>query len=157
MIDRLNAAEIENLLTSQMLGRIGCHAGGVTYIVPISYAYDGSNIYAHSLEGMKLAMMRTNPSVCFEVEMMSDMANWRTVICQGIFKELADTSEKEKAFHLLVSRNISSPASETLKITPLWPFSDNEYAEVKGILFKITLVEKTGSYERSEKIGHYRV
>ena len=46
-----------------------------TYVVPVTYAYDGEAIYAHSLEGLKLALMRKNPHVCFEVEDVQGMAD----------------------------------------------------------------------------------
>ena len=54
MFGRLDPEEIDELLHQQIVGRIGCHSDGVTYIVPISYAYDGKYIYAHTLEGMKI-------------------------------------------------------------------------------------------------------
>jgi hypothetical protein len=36
MFGRLNLEEIDELLHQQIIGRIGCHSDGVTYIVPIS-------------------------------------------------------------------------------------------------------------------------
>lgn len=149
MIGRLNTQEIESMLSNQLIGRIGCHSDGVTYVVPISYSYDGKNIYGHSFEGMKLTMMRKNPSVCFEVENMKDISNWQSLICQGHFAEIKDEAEKRLAFQSLVGRYMPFPASETIKITPLWPFSTKEFEEVKGVLFKIVLLEKTGYFEMS--------
>jgi len=61
MLGILETDQIEDLLGSQVVGRIGCHADDLTYVVPVSYAYDGSCIYAHSEEGMKIAIMRKNP------------------------------------------------------------------------------------------------
>jgi hypothetical protein len=58
MFGILNPVEIEQLLSKQLVGRIGCHADGVTYVVPISYAYDGEYVYARTFEGMKINMMR---------------------------------------------------------------------------------------------------
>ncbi|MEJ0105912.1 MAG: pyridoxamine 5'-phosphate oxidase family protein [Bacteroidota bacterium] len=53
MFGSLNNNEIDELLHQQFIGRIGCHAEGVTYVVPISYAYDGEYIYGRTFEGMK--------------------------------------------------------------------------------------------------------
>lgn len=50
MLGELNTDMIEGLLKSQFLGRIGCHAKGVTYIVPVHYAYEAPYIYAHSVK-----------------------------------------------------------------------------------------------------------
>lgn len=53
MIGNLPEDKIETLIKNQVIGRIGCHADGVTYVIPVSYAYDGACIYVHSQEGMK--------------------------------------------------------------------------------------------------------
>jgi len=41
MLGKLTMAEIEEVIKHQIVGRIGCHANGMTYRVPVSYAYDG--------------------------------------------------------------------------------------------------------------------
>lgn len=48
MLGMLNDAQIENVLQSLVIGRIGCHANGRTYVVPVTYAYDGKYIYGHT-------------------------------------------------------------------------------------------------------------
>ncbi|MBK5270705.1 MAG: pyridoxamine 5'-phosphate oxidase family protein, partial [Bacteroidia bacterium] len=61
MFENLSPVEIETVLQNQIIGHLGCHSDGLTYIVPISYAYDGEYIYCHTYEGKKLEMMRKNP------------------------------------------------------------------------------------------------
>ena len=39
MYGNLSAREIERVLSSERVGRIGCHSDGQTYIVPTSYAW----------------------------------------------------------------------------------------------------------------------
>jgi nitroimidazol reductase NimA-like FMN-containing flavoprotein (pyridoxamine 5'-phosphate oxidase superfamily) len=58
MLGPLDKEQIETLLNELPVGRIGCHAEGITYIVPVNYAYDGVNIYAHSAKGMKIDNLR---------------------------------------------------------------------------------------------------
>ncbi|TFD00480.1 pyridoxamine 5'-phosphate oxidase family protein [Cryobacterium sinapicolor] len=91
MLGELNDQEIDSVLHDAVIGRIGCHVAGQTYIVPVSYAYDGEHVYGHSGSGRKVAMMRENPSVCFEVEQVDDLGNWRTVIAWGTYEELTGT------------------------------------------------------------------
>ncbi|TFD28244.1 pyridoxamine 5'-phosphate oxidase family protein [Cryobacterium cryoconiti] len=91
MLGELNDQEIEGVLLEAMIGRIGCHIDERTYIVPVSYAYDGEAVYGHSGAGRKVTMMRANPSVCFEVEQVDDLGNWRTVIAWGHYEELTGT------------------------------------------------------------------
>ena len=103
MLGELNDQECDEVLRDAVIGRIGCHVDGQTYIVPISYAYDGGAVYGHSGSGRKVAMMRANPSVCFEVEHVDDLGNWRTVIAWGRYEELTGT-EAAAARQLLLAR-----------------------------------------------------
>ncbi len=147
MLGELNEQEIDEVLRKQRVGRIGCHDGGVTYVVPVGYAYDGAAVYGLSAEGMKLRMMRANPRVCFEVEHVEHWANWQSVIAWGSFEELAG-SDAENARALLHS-----------VLTPLMEFESKMSASrqdpkapgIAGrdlVLFRIRLDERTGRYER---------
>ena len=154
MFGKLNNIEIEEVLAHQIIGRIACHANDMSYIVPISYAYDGECIYARTYEGLKINLMRKNPKVCFQTDIMENMANWKSVIVWGEFRELTETSERNAGIQKLLARKISGIASETVQLSPLWPFNSNKYSEeIDGIIFCIRLGEKTGRFERSEYHG----
>ena len=146
MLGKLEGKEIEDLLCNQVIGRIGCAANGLVYVVPVTYAYDGKDIYAVSNEGLKLEIMRKNPQVCFEVDNMRDMSNWQSVIAWGKFEELTNEVQRKQAFDTLVSRSrlISSVVTHH---SPTWPFVSNDFQAFKGIAFRIRLNEKTGRFE----------
>jgi uncharacterized protein len=101
-MDELTREQIDELLREQLVGRIGCHADGVTYVVPVIYAYDGECIYAHTLVGQKVRMMRANPEVCFEVDEYEN-GSWRSVIAQGSYEEL-EGEDSTRALALLAER-----------------------------------------------------
>lgn len=103
MIAELSRAEIDELLSEQVVGRIGCHAGGLTYVVPVIYAYDGEALYVASIEGQKSRMMRENTSVCFEVDEYDGVGSWRSAIVQGSYEEL-DATDAQAALTLLADR-----------------------------------------------------
>lgn len=147
MLGKLNADEIEDLLKGQIIGRIGCHADDTTFIVPISYVYDGEYLYAHTREGLKLRLMRKNPKVCFEVDLMQDMANWKSVIAFGEFEELTDPADRIKGLQLLVNRILPLVSSETTHLFSDWPFTSENFDEIKGIVFRIRLASKSGRFE----------
>jgi nitroimidazol reductase NimA-like FMN-containing flavoprotein (pyridoxamine 5'-phosphate oxidase superfamily) len=148
MFGKLNPREIEQLLSKQLVGRIGCHADGLTYIVPISYAYDGEYIYARTFEGMKVNMMRKNPDVCFEVEDTKNLSNWRTVVTWGSFEELPEGIQRKEALRVLAGRKLPVVSSETMQLGSQWPFSSDD-ENVDGVIFRIRIKEKTGRYEES--------
>ncbi|OFW71347.1 MAG: hypothetical protein A2Y55_07735, partial [Actinobacteria bacterium RBG_16_68_12] len=101
MVD-LTRDEIDDLLREQVVARLGCHLDGLTYVVPVIYAYDGEAVYVASIEGQKVDMMRANPNVCFEVDTYGP-EGWRSVIAQGVFEELSQ-AEKPRALQLLRER-----------------------------------------------------
>jgi len=86
----MSEAEINDFLHEQVVGRVGCHVDGRTYVVPIIYAWDGGCAYVYSIEGQKISMMRDNPNVCFEVDEYLAGGGWRSVIVQGTYEELQD-------------------------------------------------------------------
>ncbi|MEP7318063.1 MAG: pyridoxamine 5'-phosphate oxidase family protein [Panacibacter sp.] len=149
MFGTLENNEIEALLYEQLIGRIGCNADDVTYVVPISYAYDGDCVYAHTYEGMKIQMMRKKPKVCFQVDDMHDMANWKSVIAWGEFEELQNEKERTYALEKLINRSIPFISSETTYLSPYWPFRSKDINEIDGIVFRIQLTKKTGRFEKS--------
>jgi uncharacterized protein len=123
-----------------------------TYVVPITYVYEGKAVYAHSADGLKLEMMRANPEVCFEVDDLVNMANWRTVIAWGKFEEL-DEDEARRALAMLVARLTPVVTSETARppMTDSMGVDELHIAAVRGrvaIPFRIVLGKRTGRFER---------
>jgi nitroimidazol reductase NimA-like FMN-containing flavoprotein (pyridoxamine 5'-phosphate oxidase superfamily) len=145
MLGELNERQINDLLRDQQLGRIGCHAGGVTYVVPVSYVYDGVHVYALSAEGMKLRMMRENPRVCFEVEHVERWYNWQTVIAWGVFEELQG-DEADRAYHLIHQRLTPLIEFESRSAVGDPPLPGVQHAGF--VLYRIKLEQKTGRFER---------
>lgn len=149
MFGKLSTDDIEMLLQLQLVGRIGCHAGDITYVVPISYAYDGEYIYAHTFEGMKVEMMRKNPKICFQIDDTKDLSNWQSAILWGEFEELAREPERTRALRKLTERKLPLISSETMQLTSQWPFQDEDVSKISGVVFRIRITEKTGRFEKS--------
>jgi uncharacterized protein len=135
-------------LKEQLVGRIGCHSDGVTYVVPVSYAYDDPYVYVHTYNGMKLDMMRKNGNVVFQVDNTKNLAYWRSVICWGVFEELFDNPLKEKAFRKLQERVLPILSSETMHIARDWPFPAENEETTNGVYFRIMITKKTGRFEK---------
>jgi len=149
MFGNLNEKEIDGLISSQLVGRIGCHADGITYVVPVSYAYEDNCLYIHTKEGMKISMMRKNPKVCFQTDQQDDMANWRSVVAWGEFEELNDPVERTAGLQKLLHRKLPLISSETTHLSPLWPFAPVDVMDIPGIIYRIRLTKKTGRFEES--------
>ena len=148
MIGTLNKYQIDSFLRCEIIGRIGCCTEGKAYVVPITYVYDGKNIYAHTKEGMKTAMMRQNPNVCFEVDHIHNMANWQSVIAWGKYEELKGKAAEEvlqaiaNRVHPISTSETSVPRHGLER--PHEPVSP----EFRVVVFKIEITEATGKFEK---------
>jgi nitroimidazol reductase NimA-like FMN-containing flavoprotein (pyridoxamine 5'-phosphate oxidase superfamily) len=149
MLGELNRSQIDDILGSQAVGRIGCHAGGRTYVVPITYVYDGtSSVYFHSNEGLKIRMMRANPSICFEVDVVFDLANWQSVIAWGQFEELTGEAAV-RGLELVMQGLLPFITGETTTPSHGLPSSPHlEKLRTEVLVGRLTLTEITGRFER---------
>ncbi len=136
MIGSLTEDQVDELLRAEWIGRIGCHVAGQTYVVPVAYAYDGEAVYVHSAEGQKLAMMRDNPDVCFEVDRIEGLHSWRSVVARGWFEELHG-ADALAALELLLDRIPDGGQGG----------DDGEWRRPSITLFRIVLYEKSGRFE----------
>lgn len=148
MTGKLTEEEIENVLQSQSIGRLACCYKKIPYLLPITYFYDGNSIYAQTFEGLKLSIMRKNPFVCFQVDIINSMKNWKSVIVNGNFVELKG-EVAEKARDTLYERVF------ILKSGPSVHYFEHERGKeiedenrVKPILFRIHITTVSGRFEK---------
>jgi nitroimidazol reductase NimA-like FMN-containing flavoprotein (pyridoxamine 5'-phosphate oxidase superfamily) len=130
----LSPAEVDTLLREQVVGRVGCHADGLTYVVPVIYAYDGECVHVATVEGQKVRMMRANPSVCFEVDHYAGPGRWRSAILQGTYEEV-EGDDKDATLAVLRER-FAQPGSSGARR----PAAD----ERESVCFRIRVREATG-------------
>jgi uncharacterized protein len=117
----LSRGEIDEFLRGQRIARLGCHADGVTYVVPLIYAYENGAVVAVTTEGRKTAMLRENPRVCVEVDEYDadGKGSWRSVIAHGSYEELAGEAI-EPALGLLRER-FARTSGRPVEPRPLGP------------------------------------
>lgn len=152
MIGELDEEQIDQLLRSEAVGRIGCHGGDVVYVVPVTYVYDGENIYGHMDEGLKLRLMRANANVCFEVDRIENIANWQSVIIWGTYEELR-AEEANKVVPLLLrkfSPLITGKSAEGLRRPGGYIDYRINTALRHGLIYRIKIARKTGRFEKSD-------
>jgi nitroimidazol reductase NimA-like FMN-containing flavoprotein (pyridoxamine 5'-phosphate oxidase superfamily) len=151
MFGEMKDTEIKEMLGKHFIGRIGCHAKGKTYVVPISYAFDGKYVYCHTHEGMKLNMMRENPNVCFEVDSMENKTIWKSIIAWGRFEEISNLHERSNALKILMGRAYPF-ISKKMQLGAHWPFLPDDLDNIKGVVFRISVDEKTGRFEEYDGV-----
>lgn len=148
MLGALTESQINNVLSSQVIGRLACADRKQPYIVPVTYTYDGSYIYGQTNEGMKLNILRKNPNVCFEVDAMTDMRNWQSIVVYGKFEELKN-AEAEKARDILFGRIFSLTTSSTVHAYGHEASGKvDDSTRVKHVMYRIKIKKMTGRYEK---------
>ncbi len=148
MLGELRHTQIDTLLISQTVGRLGCHANDHTYVVPVTYAYDGEYIYGHTQEGKKIEMMRSNSEVCMEVDDIEGRANWRSAIVWGKYEELEGTAA-EHALLFLEDRLMPLPSSETaLPMYGLDQVHSAKSPHMIPVVYRIKVERKSGKFEK---------
>jgi len=148
MLGHLNNIQINNLLTSQVVGRIACTDGRQPYIVPVTFVFDGKYIYGQTNEGHKLELLRKNPNVCFEIDAMTDMRNWQSVLVYGKFEELKNTMAEKVRHHLftrvfpLMTHSVVNSHGHGVTA------SIDDSTRIKQVMYRIKVKKLTGCFEK---------
>ncbi|MCX6025247.1 MAG: pyridoxamine 5'-phosphate oxidase family protein [Chloroflexi bacterium] len=99
-------AQIDRIIRSSQVVRLGLAIADEPYIVPLAFGYDGGALYFHTArEGRKLDFLARNPRVCFEFEtnvhLLRDDSNpcrwsfaYESVIGYGRADELVEATAK---------------------------------------------------------------
>ncbi len=127
--------EIEELFRTAIVGRIACcgHGEGEDarpYLVPLAFGYDGAALYAHTGPGRKLRLMRANPLVTVEVDRAEAGDRWASAIAEGVFEEIDEPGERERALRTIYPAPTPIPDLGTMTT-----------------VFRIRLTTRTGRYE----------
>lgn len=151
MLGKLSPEEIDQMFRTNMIGRIGCNDGNMTYVVPVSYHYDNNILLCHSRDGLKIEMMRRNPEVCFEVDEIKDYNHWRCIIAWGVYEELTEEEDIEYARQFFSDYMLQMKTSET---TSPPDQQEERFHEVKpdylpAIYYRIHLQRVTGRFEQA--------
>jgi uncharacterized protein len=148
MLGELRSSEVERLLRTQQVGHLGVHGEGRVYVFPINFGYDGTSIYIHSHEGLKVRLMRSEPEVCLQVDEIISPADWRSVMVHGTFEELRDDRERYVAMALIASQGMHPQPPSTAPYT----------GGLEGLVcYRIRISDKTGRYEHDEVFPEYHL
>ncbi len=110
----VNRHEIDEIIRGAQVCRIAFANGDEPYVVPVSFGYDGDNIYIHTAKtGRKLDFIAANNRVCFELEANvslqrdeDDPCAWtfafESVIGYGVITELTTTDDKVHGLHQIM-------------------------------------------------------
>jgi len=106
--------EIESILNTAEICRLGLCDNKIPYIVPLNFGYRDNCIYFHSFpEGQKMDFLKRNNNVCFEVDLdcklvkAGNPCDWgmkyRSVIGFGRASFVQDRKQKKAALDIIMA------------------------------------------------------
>lgn len=113
------------LLASSTIGFLSLSDDDGPYVVPISYAYDGEDVYFHGGEGKKARALESEPRVCLAVtgepvlvkgdNACSDNFRCESVLAFGRVKRLESPLEKDAGLRTIVAKYHAEAAADPLR------------------------------------------
>jgi nitroimidazol reductase NimA-like FMN-containing flavoprotein (pyridoxamine 5'-phosphate oxidase superfamily) len=153
MIGTLNRSQIDEVLNRQVIGRIGYVSGGRTRIAPVTYAYDDKSIYWVVPKDMDIQELGSHQEVCFEVELMNGMGNWKYVTAWGACRPLEGREELTHALALLAVHLHGEKTPGAGRLTEEWPFPTQSPLPGGTEIRVVKLDLREGHFETFESEG----
>ena len=108
-------SEIEAVIKTSTVCRLGMSYNDLPYIVPLCFGYQDNTIYIHgSPDGKKTEILQKNHHVCFEFDIGTKIVegknpcewgiHYKSVIGFGRAAFLKDSDEKQKALNVIMNQ-----------------------------------------------------
>lgn len=141
-IRTLSRAEIDDVLLRNHVGRIAYAFHDRVDIEPIHYVYENGRVYGRTSTGAKLATLRHNPWVAFEVDEVDGLFDWVSVVLHGTFYRLEPDLPHEHDLREHVLTRLRELVPRALSPGDPTPWRD--------VLFRIVVNEAAGREARHE-------
>jgi nitroimidazol reductase NimA-like FMN-containing flavoprotein (pyridoxamine 5'-phosphate oxidase superfamily) len=77
--------EVEAMLVRNRVGRLAFSLHDRVDLQPLHYIYERGWLYGRTSEGDKIAALKHNQWVAFEVDEVTDLFDWRSIVIHGSF------------------------------------------------------------------------
>ena len=95
-METMTSTDSTQILAENYIGRLGYFSRERVEIIPITYYFDPehNSILSYSGQGNKIEAMRKNPLVSFQVDEITNLEKWKSVLIYGRFEELTGIDAK---------------------------------------------------------------
>jgi nitroimidazol reductase NimA-like FMN-containing flavoprotein (pyridoxamine 5'-phosphate oxidase superfamily) len=97
IVRNMTTLECTKLLDRARLGRLACSRDNQPYVVPLHFVHAENRLYAFSVPGKKIEVMRSNPKVCVLAEEHGAGREWKSVVVDGYFEEFPNRIGSKQA------------------------------------------------------------
>lgn len=148
MIENLDITDCLSILGSNHIGRLGYVFGQSPFILPITYYHDPEEkcIISYSSEGHKIDAMRRYDIVALQVDEIKGIHDWKSVMVQGRYDELA--SSDAKLYLRRFADGVNKIISKNNQQTPQFIKEFSNKLDQKGlpIVYRIVISDIFGKY-----------
>lgn len=106
---------IEDIILRSTVCKLAMCEENLPYIVPLCFGFKNNTLYFHSApKGKKIEILRKNPNVCFEFEILTQVIKsakackwgmkYRSVIGFGTASFITDDDLKRQAYDIIMSQ-----------------------------------------------------
>jgi len=138
--------KIDTIIKNSEVCRLALSLNDIPYIVPVSFGYDGQNLYLHTAtEGKKITHFEQNNNVCFEFEQNGKLVtgekacdwtyHYESVIGFGEIYELKEKGEKEYGLNQIMQQYSGNDS---------WEYEEKDLKRTR--VWKIKIESLTGKY-----------
>lgn len=133
----LTHEEIEAVLKRNKVGRLAFAFHDRVDIQPIHYVYERGWLFGRTSDGDKLATLRHNQWIAFEVDEVGGVFDWRSVVVHGSFWLAREhgTPHSEEVFQRAVAL-LGTIVPGTL--------TDNDPVAFRQVVFRIAVTDMRG-------------
>jgi uncharacterized protein len=136
-IRELTRGEMEALLARNNVGRIAYAFHDRVDIEPISYVYSNGWVYCRTSHGVKFDTMEHHRWVAFEVDEVTGVFDWQSVVVRGATYVLKPDSPEDE-------RKSFTPGLALLRRLVPGTLEGNDPVPFRYVVFRIHLDEVTG-------------
>ncbi|EPR72886.1 hypothetical protein ADIWIN_2209 [Winogradskyella psychrotolerans RS-3] len=144
MIKSLKKEECQLILSQNYIGHLAYIYQNKPFVVPITYFYSDNRIICYSGDGHKINAMRQHNKVAIEVDEITSITNWRSVVAHGQFIELERSSAKAMLHEFSLGVKDVIMRKELRDLDFISEFSAKIDSEEIPTIFIINIEELTG-------------
>ena len=130
----IEALQCADILSRNTVGRLAFSYQGRVNVIPIHYAYEDGWIYGRTSPGAKLKQILRDRRVAFEVDEYSGFFDWSSVVVQGTFYVIDQSTRSSVFDHALSVLREVFPQTLT----------DADPVPFRSELFRISVTSVTG-------------
>ncbi len=139
----LSRDEVEAILLRNKVGRIAFSFNDRVDLQPIHYVYERGWLYGRTSEGDKLSALKHNQWIAFEVDEISDVFDWTSVVIHGSFWVLHPRGSPR-------AEELWEKAAELVSRIVPGALTENDPVAFRQTLFRIAVSDVRGREARTK-------